>query len=34
MTTELRVDVLDNAEGEYEGYGAELEVGGYAAKVP
>ena len=32
MTTELRVDVLDNAEGEYEGYGAELEVGGYAAK--
>ena len=29
MTTELRVDVLDNAEGEYEGYGAELEVGGY-----
>jgi len=32
MTTELRVDVLDNAEGEYDGYGAELEVGGYAAK--
>ena len=32
MTTELRVDVLDSAEGEWEGYGAELEVGGYAAK--
>tara|TARA_Y100000768_G_scaffold335701_1_gene277028 strand:- start:449 stop:1006 length:558 start_codon:yes stop_codon:yes gene_type:complete len=32
MTTELRVDVLDNAEGEFDGYGAELEVGGYAAK--
>tara|TARA_Y100000739_G_C20600566_1_gene462702 strand:- start:1158 stop:2126 length:969 start_codon:yes stop_codon:yes gene_type:complete len=31
MTTELRVDVLDNAEGEWEGYGAELEVGKYAA---
>ena len=32
MTTELRVDVLDNAQGEYDGYGVELEVGGYAAK--
>ena len=31
MTTELRVDVLDNAEGEWEGYGSELEVGGWAA---
>lgn len=31
MTTELRVDVLDNAEGEWEGLGAELEVGKYAA---
>lgn len=31
MTTELRVDVLDNAEGEWEGYGGELEVGGWAA---
>jgi len=31
MTTELRVDVLDGAEGENSGYGGELEVGGYAA---
>ncbi len=31
MTTELRVDVLDNAEGEWEGLGAELEVGKFAA---
>ena len=31
MTTELRVDVLDSAEGEHEGFGAELEVGGWAA---
>ena len=31
MTTELRVDVLDSAEGENSGYGGELEVGGYAA---
>jgi ferredoxin len=31
MTTELRVDVLDSAEGEWEGYGAELEVGKFAA---
>jgi len=31
MTTELRVDVLDNAEGEWDGYGSELEVGGWAA---
>jgi len=32
MTTELRVDVLDSAEGEHEGYGADLEVGGWAAQ--
>ena len=32
MTTELRVDVLDSADGEHEGYGAELEVGGWAAQ--
>ncbi|HIF45597.1 MAG TPA: hypothetical protein EYQ73_02230 [Candidatus Poseidoniales archaeon] len=31
MTTELRVDVLDNAEGEWEGLGAEIEVGKFAA---
>lgn len=31
MTTELRVDVLDKAEGEWEGLGAELEVGKFAA---
>ena len=31
MTTELRVDVLDGAEGEWEGYGAEIEVGKFAA---
>ncbi len=31
MTTELRVDVLDSAEGDWEGYGAELEVGRPAA---
>jgi formate hydrogenlyase subunit 6/NADH:ubiquinone oxidoreductase subunit I len=31
MTTELRVDVLDSAEGEWEGFGAELEVGKFAA---
>jgi ferredoxin len=31
MTTELRVDVLDSAEGEWEGYGQELEVGKFAA---
>jgi formate hydrogenlyase subunit 6/NADH:ubiquinone oxidoreductase subunit I len=31
MTTELRVDVLDSAEGEHEGFGADLEVGGWAA---
>ena len=31
MTTELRVDVLDNAEGEWEGYGSEIEVGKFAA---
>lgn len=31
MTTELRVDVLDGAEGEHAGYGGELEVGGWAA---
>ena len=35
MTTELRVDVLDNAEGEHAGFGAELEVGKFAAvEVP
>ncbi len=33
MTTELRVDVLDGADGEHEGFGAELEVGGYAAQL-
>ena len=32
MTTELRVDVLDGAEGEDAGMGSELEVGGYAAQ--
>ncbi|MEK9730926.1 MAG: hypothetical protein VW230_04115 [Candidatus Poseidoniales archaeon] len=32
MTTELRVDVLDSAEGEYGGYGVDLEVGKFAAK--
>lgn len=32
MTTELRVDVLDSAEGEYGGYGLDLEVGKFAAK--
>ena len=32
MTTELRVDVLDSADGEHKGYGAELEVGGWAAQ--
>ena len=32
MTTELRVDVLDSAEGEYAGYGMDLEVGKFAAK--
>jgi len=31
MTTELRVDVLDGAEGENAGMGADLEVGKYAA---
>lgn len=31
MTTELRVDVLDGAEGEHGGYGGELKVGGWAA---
>ena len=31
MTTELRVDVLDGAEGEHGGLGADLEVGGFAA---
>ena len=31
MTTELRVDILDNAEGEWSGYGSEIEVGNYAA---
>ena len=35
MTTELRVDVLDNAEGEHAGFGADLEVGKFAAvEVP
>jgi formate hydrogenlyase subunit 6/NADH:ubiquinone oxidoreductase subunit I len=35
MTTELRVDVLDNAEGENAGFGADLEVGKFAAvEVP
>ena len=35
MTTELRVDVLDSADGEWEGYGSELEVGKFAAvEVP
>ena len=33
MTTELRVDVLDGADGEHGGLGAELEVGGYAAQL-
>ena len=33
MTTELRVDVLDGAEGEHEGLGADLEVGGNAAML-
>jgi ferredoxin len=33
MTTELRVDVLDGAEGEHEGFGADLEVGGNAAML-
>ena len=32
MTTELRVDVLDGADGEHGGMGSELEVGGFAAK--
>jgi ferredoxin len=31
MSTELRVDVLDGADGEHSGLGAELEVGGNAA---
>jgi len=31
MTTELRVDVLDGAEGEHAGFGKGLEVGGWAA---
>ena len=31
MSTELRVDILDSAEGEWEGYGSDLEVGGWAA---
>jgi ferredoxin len=31
MSTELRVDVLDSAEGEEAGLGAELEIGGNAA---
>tara|TARA_B110000495_G_scaffold184439_1_gene181460 strand:- start:105 stop:656 length:552 start_codon:yes stop_codon:yes gene_type:complete len=31
MTTELRVDVLDGADGEYGGFGSDLEIGGYAA---
>ncbi len=31
MTTELRVDVLDGADGEHGGLGADLEVGGWAA---
>lgn len=31
MSTELRVDVLDGADGEDAGLGADLEVGGYAA---
>ena len=31
MSTELRVDVLDSAEGEWGGYGTDLEVGGWAA---
>jgi formate hydrogenlyase subunit 6/NADH:ubiquinone oxidoreductase subunit I/predicted flap endonuclease-1-like 5' DNA nuclease len=35
MTTELRVDVLDNADGENAGLGMELEVGKFAAvEVP
>jgi len=33
MTTELRVDVLDGAEGEHEGFGADLEVRGNAAML-
>ena len=32
MTTELRVDVLDGADGENAGLGGELEVGGWAAQ--
>jgi len=31
MTTELRVDILDQAEGEHSGLGVELEVGKFAA---
>ncbi|MGB1484724.1 MAG: hypothetical protein ACPG9E_01880 [Poseidonia sp.] len=35
MTTELRVDVLDNADGDNAGLGSELEVGKFAAvEVP
>ena len=33
MTTELRVDVLDGADGEHGGMGGELEVGGHAATL-
>ena len=32
MTTEYRVDVLDNAEGEWEGFGGDFEVGGFVAR--
>ena len=31
MSTELRVDILDGADGEHAGYGSDLEVGGWAA---
>jgi len=31
MSTELRVDILDGAEGDHEGFGSDLEVGGWAA---
>lgn len=33
MTTELRVDVLDGADGEHGDMGADLEVGGHAATL-
>ena len=32
MTTEYRVDVLDNVEGEWEGFGSDIEMDGFVAR--